>query len=100
MTVKYNATTTIAVKIEFTEATHTVEKLSITSYGFALGTSFAPFGDGIGKYISAHDMYNFSISGQFSTTSPQTGTVQNLAPITLNGTYYPATDTYKLYVKP
>jgi hypothetical protein len=96
----YNATTDLVVLLEFTADTHVVDKVSVISVGTILGTTFAQVGNGIASYVSAHDMYNFSVTGQFSAVSPQTGPIQNLAPVTLTGTYYAATDTYRIAKKP
>lgn len=91
----YNATTDLYVLLEYTESTHQIDKVSITAQGLTLGTTFAQIGNGVASYLSGHDAYNFTVSGQFTTTSPWTGNVQTLAPVTISGTYYPATNTYK-----
>jgi hypothetical protein len=99
MSYKFDDGSNIIIKIEYTAATHKVEKISTTTTGLIYGTVFKPFGDGLASYDSATNTYRFMVEFQFEGGTVQTGPIQAGPIYRIEGIWNEATTRYSMKMR-
>ena len=99
MKYQYDSTTEIDILLEWTASTHEIDKVSLTTVGLTYGTTFVPYGNGIGSYIASSNSYNYSALCQFVAGTAQTGNIANGTLFRVYGTYYASTGRYTIYMQ-
>jgi hypothetical protein len=96
MKYQYDAATEIDILLEWTASTHEIDKVSLTTVGLSYGSTFVPYGNGIGSYVASSNSYNYSALCQFVAGTAQTGNIANGTLFRIYGTYYASTGRYTI----
>lgn len=99
ITYQYDNLTQIKVAVEWTQATHKVDKVTLTTVGVTYGTTFVQVGEGIASYREDTGLFRYSTYCQFQAGTTQTGPIANGTLFRVYGTLNPVTGQASIHME-